>query len=368
MIEGALCGREVCMVLFNLINRGASKLTLALLPIIVANASGAGWRQTWSDEFDSTALNERNWQVITANPGWVNNEQQRYTAGHDKAGSNIFVKNGLLIIEARKTAEITSGRIEGQNLKSFMYGRMEARMRLPLTKGMWPAFWMLGNGGGWPTCGEIDIMEGKGSVSNYSTGAFHSALGTPTDHAYFSMPAGNAHAGPARGVHDDFHTYAVQWNTDSVQWFFDTFNFFTIRKSQHPGLPLDRQYYFILNLAVGGTRDGSVDNTTVWPESLLVDYVRVSVWDQAVGASPSQIRQAESRVTITNAGRSFLVDLSQPQNYTLELVAINGRRVLQRNGWARSFWLETNDLAPGTYFITISGQFGAYTQRVVLCR
>jgi beta-glucanase (GH16 family) len=361
--------REVGMVVFNPVKRVVPNLTVTLLLLILTNAFGGGWRQTWSDEFDGVALNEQNWRVITANPGWVNNEQQRYSAGHDNAGANIFVKNGNLIIEARKTTEITSGRIEGQNLKSFKYGRMEARMRLPITKGMWPAFWMLGaDGGGWPACGEIDIMEGKGSVPNYSTGAFHSSLGTPTDHAYYSMPAGNAHAKPLRNVHDDFHTYAVQWNTDSIQWFVDTNNFFTIRKSQHPGLPIDKQYYFILNLAVGGTRDGSVDNTTVWPESLLVDYVRVSVWDPSVGTVPASIRPTASPVTITNAGRSFDVDLATAQKYSLELFAINGRRVLSRNGLARSVRLETADLAPGTYFVTLSGLFGVHTQRVFLCR
>jgi beta-glucanase (GH16 family) len=352
----------------NRIIQNIIQLTVALFPLFLVNAYAAGWRQTWSDEFDSPGLNEQNWHVITANPGWVNNELQRYTAGHDNAGSNIFVKNGNLIIETRRTTEITSGRIEGQGKKSFKFGRMEARMRLPISKGMWPAFWMLGDGGGWPGCGEIDIMEGKGSVPNYSTGALHSALGAPTDHAYYSMPAGNASTGLARNLHDDFHTYAVEWNADSIRWFVDTFNFFTIRKSQHPGLPIDKNYYFILNLAVGGTRDGNLDNTSQFPESLIVDYVRVSAWDQSVGAVTAQVRHAMSPITLAGSSASFLVDLATPQKYSLELVSLDGKKVMSRKGWAKNFRFETSGLPIGMYVLKVSGHSQSLTQRVFLCR
>ena len=112
--------------------RTASMHSIMLLATAIAtNATAGGWRLFWSDEFDSTALSEQNWTVQTANAGAVNGEQQRYTAGHDVPGSNIFVKNGSLIIETRRTTEITSGKIVG-NLKNFTYGRMEARMRLPI--------------------------------------------------------------------------------------------------------------------------------------------------------------------------------------------------------------------------------------------
>jgi beta-glucanase (GH16 family) len=194
-----------------------ARISMSFAAVLLLSSSlfAAGWKLFWSDEFDSTALNEQNWMVRQANARWVNNEEQRYTAGHDQASSNIFVKNGYLILEARKSAsgEITSGRIEGMGKKSFQYGRMESRLRMPKSQGYWPAYWMLGTQNGWPQCGEIDIMEGKGAQPRWTQGAFHCGLGLNIANKPYTVPATQG------DLHDSFHIHALEWTADSLRWF-----------------------------------------------------------------------------------------------------------------------------------------------------
>jgi beta-glucanase (GH16 family) len=286
-----------------------------------------------------------------------NAEQEHYIAGHDQAGSNVFVKNGSLILETRNAGEITSGKIVSSNKKTFMYGRMEARMRLPLTQGMWPAFWMLGVGGGWPVCGEIDIMEGKGRLPDWTSGTFHWASNNSQVGGTYTMPTGN--------VHDNFHLYAVEWSTDSIRWYFDNVNFVTLTKAQHPDIPIDKQYYFILNLAVGGNFDGNMNNTTVFPESLIVDYVRVYHWDPTIAAEVLVPQRSAARAGFTMEENTVSVALPSFQAYSLELFSVNGARVLQAAGAAKSFSFTTSSLAPGVYCATVRGAFGTLSGRIM---
>ena len=331
---------------------------VAVLVFFLTNASAAGgWKLFWSDEFDSTALNETNWSVQATNSP-PNAEQEHYTSGHDQAGSNVFVKNGHLILETRNAGEITSGKIVSSGKKTFMYGRLEARMRLPLTQGMWPAFWMLGVGGGWPVCGEIDIMEGKGRLPDWTSGTFHWATNNSQVGGTYTMPTGN--------VHDNFHLYAVEWSTDSIRWYFDNVNFVTLTKAQHPDVPIDKQYYFILNLAVGGNFDGNMNNTTVFPESLIVDYVRVYHWDPNSEAKAPAPQPAAARAGFTIAENTVSVALPSFQAYVLELFTVNGARVLQAAGSAKSFSFTTSNLAPGVYCATVRCAFGTLSGRIMV--
>jgi beta-glucanase (GH16 family) len=333
--------------------------TLAVLFLFANVYAAGGWKLFWSDEFDSTALNESNWTVNpTDNP--PNGEQEHYTAGHDQAGSNIFVKNGHLILEARNAGEVTSGRMNSSNKKTFMYGRMEARMRLPLTQGMWPAFWMLGVGGGWPVCGEIDIMEGKGRLPAWTSGTFHWATNNSQVGGTYTMPTGN--------VHDNFHNYAVEWSTDSIRWYFDTVNFVTLVKAQHPDVPIDKQYYFIFDLAVGGNFDGNMDNTTVFPESLIVDYVRVYHWDPTLSAESPKTMPGAPRAALCNLSGACSVTLPSEQAYSLEVFSVNGERVLSRKGASRTFTVATAGFTPGVYLVTVRGEFGELARRIVVHR
>jgi beta-glucanase (GH16 family) len=322
--------------------------------------AAGGWKLFWSDEFDTDGvLNTKNWRIRTANPGWVNKEQQRYTAGHDLAASNIFVKNGCLIIEARKaaTGEISSGRIEGENLQTFMYGRMEARARLPISMGMWPAFWMEGfdisvRGVGWPTAGEIDIMEGKGRLPSWTSGAYHCDAGTLVKSGNYTLPAGMPN------MHDAFHKFAIEWSADSIRWYLDTVNFLTLTKSMSPTIPINKNYFFLLNLAVGGGFDGNSDGTTIFPESLIVDYVRVYQWDPNVGVDIGHARCYAQQAWLADRGASVVVSLPFEQSYWYDVVSVSGKREISASGAAKSFAVATAGLAPGVYFMNVRGAFG----------
>lgn len=320
-----------------------------------------GWKVFWSDEFDSTALNTKNWSIRVANPGWVNGEQEQYTAGHDQAGSNIFVKNGNLIIETRQSGNsITSGRLEGQGLQSFTYGKMEARVRMPLTQGMWPAFWMLGTQGGWPACGELDIMEGKGRLPTFTSGSYHYT--NYNTYNQFTLPSSGGN------VHDSFHLYAAQWSTDSISWLCDNVRFGTITKAQNPQLPWDKPFYFIINLAVGGNFDGNTNNTTVFPESLIVDYVRVYHWDPTLGTAASPDTKSLSHASIVQRQGLLTMTLPSEQAYSFELVTLDGKKMLSRHGTASSFSVQTASLLPGVYCARVWGAFGTRSDRVAVGR
>jgi beta-glucanase (GH16 family) len=332
-----------------------------LFVFFVSNIYAGGWRLFWSDEFDSTALKEQYWTVRVAPPRWVNNEEQRYTAGHDVPNSNIFVKNGFLIIEARKTNEITSGRIEGGGKKTFMYGRMEARMRLPKSQGYWPAFWMLGVGGGWPSCGEIDIMEGKGQQLNWTSGAFHSAQGTPVLGGNYTLPSN------VGNVHDSFHIYAIEWSEDSIRWYFDKVNFMTLTKARYPGVPINKEYYFILNVAVGGNFPGPTNSSTIFPESLIVDYVRVYKWDPALKTENefSKINKSEAFISIKNS----LLEINIPYNenkYVVEIYLPSGKKVFNIQLSKKFFKIPLDFLVDGLYVVKVSGKFGKQSKKIIV--
>jgi beta-glucanase (GH16 family) len=339
----------------------AGQIAFLAVGLFMANAmAGGGWTLFWSDEFDSTALNESNWSLDpTNNPD--NGEQEHYTSGHDQANSNIFVKNGCLNIVARNNGGITSGRLNTQNKRNFMHGRMEARMRLPISQGMWPAFWMLGSNFssvGWPACGELDIMEGRGRLPNWTSGSYHFP-GFDVFNQY-TLPNGN--------VHDSFHSYAVEWTTDTIRWFCDSVKFGTISRASNPGLPFDKEFWFILNLAVGGNFDGASNATTIFPESLLVDYVRVYHWNPNVATEVSAPQRSAARAAFTFAGNTVSVALPSFQPYSLELFSLNGARVLHTAGVAESFSFSTSNLAPGVYCATVRGAFGTLSGRIAARR
>jgi beta-glucanase (GH16 family) len=326
--------------------------------LVLTNAIAGGWKLFWSDEFDSTALNDGYWAAKAYRAGAFNNEEQQYIAGHDQPNSNVFVKNGNLIIVAKKIGgTITSGRIEGDGLKSFTHGRMEARMRLPITDGMWPAFWMMG-GHNWPACGELDIMEGKGRLPGWTSGSYH----------FTNFDLFNQYTLPKGNVHDDFHLYAAEMTSDSVRWYFDTVNFATLTTAQNPDLPFDNPYYFILNVAVGGNFDVASDNTTDFPESLVVDYVRVYHWDSTLVAKAQASQPAARAATLIDAGGKLLAVLPAQQACSAEILSVKGERVLGAAVFARTFSLDLRSLPSGVYFAFVRGGFGEMGRRIVVRR
>jgi beta-glucanase (GH16 family) len=239
-----------------------------------------GYELLWNDEFDGSALDQSSWtyETGTGSNGWGNGEWQYYTS----RSQNSRIENGSLVIEARKEnyggKNYTSARIKTQTKRSFQYGRIEARIKMPQGgAGIWPAFWMLGEnittpGVGWPKCGEIDIMEMFGN--RFETGGALHFLhqGDPPFHHYYH--ATNA---PVVDLSQDFHVYAIEWEQGQIKWYFDSSNFMTASswnsEPTYPA-PFNTPFFILLNFAVGDWYT-TEDPTVPFPQQMLVDYVRV---------------------------------------------------------------------------------------------
>jgi len=235
-----------------------------------------GWNLVWSDEFDGNTINPQNWTFDKGGNGWGNAELEYYTDRPE----NARLENGMLVIEARQELygglQYTSARMRSQGLQEFQYGRIEARMKLPSGQGIWPAFWMLGNDFGktkaWPICGEIDVMEyvGKTPDTVYETVHGPGYSGAKGIGSHFALDADT--------LKNDFHVYAIEWQEDEIRWYVDDQEVFKVTPDQIPAgtqWVYDHPFFFILNLAVGGGWPGYPDSTTVFPQQLQVDYVRV---------------------------------------------------------------------------------------------
>lgn len=233
-------------------------------------------RLIWSDEFNSKQLDEGNWNMLlghgSQNDGWGNNELQNYTS------ENISFQKGNLVITARKVADgkkrgdYTSSRITTKNKHSFLYGRIEARMKLATGKGIWPAFWMLGAEGKWPDGGEIDIMEYVG----YQPGVSHSALHTRSSHGATT----NKKQVEVKDLEKGFHIYGINWDQDKIEFYIDhpdaPFYVYVPEKKTPQNWPFDKPHYILFNLAVGGNWGGKmgIDNS-IFPQDFRIDWVRV---------------------------------------------------------------------------------------------
>ena len=238
-----------------------------------AAAAPTGWTLDWSDEFNGKALDRGKWVAETGGHGWGNKELQFYTGRPE----NLRVAGGHLVIEARKEKygehEYTSARIKTAGLFERMHGRFEARIKLPQGQGIWPAFWMLGadiGKAGWPRSGEIDIMENIGKEPSLVHGTLHGP-GYSGDRAFgeSSPLAGAKYA-------DDFHLFAVEWEPGEIRWYRDGIHYHTARPALVKGeWVFEHPFFMLLNLAVGGQWPGNPDLTTVLPQRMLVDYVRV---------------------------------------------------------------------------------------------
>jgi beta-glucanase (GH16 family) len=258
--------------------RAALSLAVALGFAACAAADIPGWKLVWSDEFtgaDGSAPDAAKWAYDTGGGGWGNNELQYYTDRRD----NSRIEGGILVIEARAEnfggRNHTSARLLTRNKASWTYGRIEARIKVPRGRGIWPAFWMLGTdigSVGWPNCGEIDIMENIGSVPATLHGTIHGP----------GYSGGNGISGStilaSGALADDFRIYAIEWEENRIRWFLDGVPYFTVTPASLPGgapWVFDKPQFLILNIAVGGNWPGSPDATTVFPQRMAVDYVRV---------------------------------------------------------------------------------------------
>jgi beta-glucanase (GH16 family) len=244
-----------------------------------APANYPGYTLVWADEFNNGMLDVAAWAVEAGDGcpglcGWGNNELEYYTARPE----NLFFQDGKLIIEARKESYngkvYTSSKIVSRGKKFFKFGRIDIRAKLPKGKGIWPALWMLPQSnvfGGWPTSGEIDIMELVGHEPNKVYGTLHYGPGPG------STMISRGYTLPSGIFNDEFHVFSMEWKTDQIKLFVDGNLYSTVNKADMGSVtyPFNEEFFFIFNLAVGGNWPGNPDASTYLPQWLIVDYVRV---------------------------------------------------------------------------------------------
>ena len=242
----------------------------------------AGWKMVWADEFDGPAIDSANWTHEVNCWGGGNNEQQCYV---DDA-KNSFIQDGMLHIVALadnptgsegESMPHSSARLVSRDKADFKYGRFEARIKLPVGQGLWPAFWMLPSDdqyGGWAASGEIDIMEAVNlsPSANLVHGTLHYGGSWP-----MNTYTGEAYEPPAYAG-ATFYKYAVEWEEGAIHWFVDDVHYSTQTEwytlnSDFPA-PFDQKFFLILNVAVGGNWPGSPNAATSFPQEMVVDYVR----------------------------------------------------------------------------------------------
>jgi beta-glucanase (GH16 family) len=246
----------------------------------------------WSEDFDGAAGSPPDpgvWRMQTGGGGWGNGQLQCYT----DSGENAYLDGaGNLAIVARRAdprwradryggCGYTSGRLTSKGRVEFCYGLVQARIRLPRGRGIWPALWMLGHDideVGWPHCGEIDVMENLGQDPAVIYGAVHGpgytgGAGVSASH----------HAGAS--LADDFHVYSVAWEPGRIRWYLDDEPYAAVTPGDLRGNPwvFDHDFFVLVNAAVGGSWPGNPDSSVAFPQTMLIDYIRL----YATAAAPS---------------------------------------------------------------------------------
>lgn len=259
------------------------RAVVLLATVALAGCAGPGWKLTWSDEFNGTTAGEApdatKWSFDIGGGGWGNHQLEFDT---DRTANASLDGQGNLAITARLELNKLGGKNQYSSARMITrghleqkFGRYEARIKMPTGRGLWPAFWLIGancDQSPWPACGEIDVMEYRGQEPGLVHGSLHgpgysagAAITRP-----FSLPGGAA-------FDADFHLFAIEWTGDQIAFFVDGTLYNTIFASQVPGSRwvFDHPFFVVLNLAVGGDYVGPPDNSVNFPQSMLVDYVRV---------------------------------------------------------------------------------------------
>lgn len=358
-------------------------LALALLAMILAPAARSqagpsaspslapqGWTLVWSDEFNGTSIDTlSNWKYDLGGGGWGNAELEYYT----NRPENANIENGVLRIIARKEsyggASYTSARMKTQGLRSFTYGRVEARIKLPVGQGIWPAFWMLGTSitqVGWPKCGEIDIMEHINSTP-VANGTMH------WDN--------NGHAQYGTTTPCDvslYHLYAIEWDKDRIQWFVDSVKYLegNIANNINSTDEFHSPFFIILNLAIGGNWPGNPTVGTPFPDTMSVDYVRVyqaSTNGLREDGIPRDTRLFQNFPNPFNPNSDIRYQIADSRSVRLSVFDMLGREVAvlvdeKKEPGEYSVSWKAGGMSSGVYFCRLNAGSYAGTTRMVLMK
>jgi beta-glucanase (GH16 family) len=347
-------------------------LTLAsvlfTLVLLVPVPCRAGWQLVWSDEFnqaDGSSPDPTKWGFDIGGGGYGNNELESYTS----RTNNARIQGGQLVIEADQEnytgpdnipRNYTSARMLTKGKWSWTYGRMEARIKLPRGQGIWPAFWMLGaniNTTPWPGCGEIDIMENIGKTNNNEQARVYGTIHGPQSGGDYNGGAGvggnyTLPGGAALG--DNFHIFAVEWTTNQFKWYLDNVQYFTATPASLPSggtWPFTQPQFILLNLAVGGNWPGNPDGTTVFPQQMLVDYVRVYNYVATAPDPPTGLNASPGNAS---AYLNWDASTSGATGYNIKRATTSGGSYALVGSSATNSFTDTNVANCTTYYYVVT--------------
>jgi beta-glucanase (GH16 family) len=352
------------------------RIIFFLISLFVFSSNAQNWQLVWEDDFNGSSLNQSKWvhDIGTGSQygmwGWGNGELQYYQP------QNTTLNNGIAKIEVKEepngiidswsaTSYFSSSKITTKGLFNFRYGKVEARIKTIDGQGFWPAFWMLPSNGSWPCDGEIDIMEqwGNDYLTNSTSGAAH--LGTcpysSSTHFYETSSSYISSGSYA----DDFHTYSVIWKEDTITWYVDEIELFSLNPSSYWSIPSQsawpfnaNEWYLMINLAI--TQAGPNSNT-VFPNQMEIDYVRVY---QENLTNSINIDDKNKYIVFPNPANDVLT--IQGKNVSsIKIFNIHGNIVLSKNV-NNNKKVDISILNKGMYLVELEDYFGFKINKKVI--
>ena len=343
------------------------RIIFFLISLFVFSLNAQNWQLVWEDDFNGSSLDQSKWvhDIGTGSQygmwGWGNGELQYYQP------QNTTLNNGIAKIEVKEepngiidswsaTSYFSSSKITTKGLFNFRYGKVEARIKTIDGQGFWPAFWMLPINGSWPCDGEIDIMEqwGNDYLTNSTSGAAH--LGTcpysSSTHFYETSSSYISSGSYA----DDFHTYSVIWKEDTITWYVDETELFSLNPSSYFSIPSQsdwpfnaNEWYIMINLAI--TQAGPNSNT-VFPNQMEIDYVRV----YQENLTSVNVVSKDNTIAFPNpTSNYFSVNILEYTN--LKLYNFEGKLLLERDNTSAKR-IDVSDLYNGIYLLELENKVG----------
>jgi beta-glucanase (GH16 family) len=327
--------------------------------LILHSISHSQWVMVWSDEFESTTLDNSKWNFDIGGNGWGNNESQYYT----NSPTNFSIAGGEATITAREeqfgTNDYTSSKILSKGLFDLKFGKIEARIKCPMGKGIWPAFWMLGSNisqVSWPACGEIDVMEHINNDTKINGTAHWDNVG----HVYMG--------GISTLDASEYHIYAVEWTSTNIKWFADGNLYYqlNINNGVNGTNEFQLPFYLILNLAVGGDWPGYPDATTVFPAEMKIDYVRV--YKDQLEASIAESELGKISVSPNpSSGKLTIENFSQNKLKSYQVIGLDGKLKQSEKLEINQNEIDLSTLENGIYFLKLKNEFNQeITQKIII--
>ena len=352
------------------------RIIFFLISLFVFSSNAQNWQLVWEDDFNGSSLNQSKWvhDIGTGSQygmwGWGNGELQYYQP------QNTTLNNGIAKIEVKEepngiidswsaTSYFSSSKITTKGLFNFRYGKVEARIKTIDGQGFWPAFWMLPSNGSWPCDGEIDIMEqwGNDYLTNSTSGAAH--LGTcPYSQSTHFYETSSSYISSGSYA-DDFHTYSVIWKEDTITWYVDEIELFSLNPSSYWSIPSQsawpfnaNEWYLMINLAI--TQAGPNSNT-VFPNQMEIDYVRVY---QENLTNSINIDDKNKYIVFPNPANDVLT--IQGKNVSsIKIFNIHGNIVLSKNV-NNNKKVDISILNKGMYLVELEDYFGFKINKKVI--